>query len=151
MAFSVSSERNRVTQDLLRATFLHFNWTLSCGSPAVFYAETRPPVLWTGKTKCGRVLICVDGSGRVKKILMYHSLQYIGLLRALYRALYTSCYCHILYRHMCISWASTRHLPSPRVFARFREGRAHVLRQATFWSCINTAGRPRSWPVMPLC
>ena len=33
----------------------------------VFYAETRPPVLWTGKTKCGRVLICVDGSGRVKK------------------------------------------------------------------------------------
>ena len=49
---------------------------------AVFYAETRPPVLWTGKTKCGRVLICLDGSGRVKKnnnnncfyffILMYH-------------------------------------------------------------------------------
>ena len=33
----------------------------------VVYAETRPPVLWTGKTKCGRVLICVDGSGRVKK------------------------------------------------------------------------------------
>ena len=29
---------------------------------SVFYAETRPPVLWTGKTKCGRVLICLDGS-----------------------------------------------------------------------------------------
>ena len=43
---------------------------------AVFYAETRPLVLWTGKTKCGRVLICVDGSERVKKkmlILMYQS------------------------------------------------------------------------------
>ena len=25
------------------------------------YAETRPPVLWTGKTKCGRVFICLDG------------------------------------------------------------------------------------------
>ena len=25
------------------------------------YAETRPPVLWTGKTHCGRVLICLDG------------------------------------------------------------------------------------------
>ena len=67
---------------------------------AVFYAETRPSVLWTGKTKCGRVLICLDGCGRVKKhcflILMYHGLQYVGLLRALYRALYTSCYCHIM-------------------------------------------------------
>ena len=31
----------------------------------MFYAETRPPVLWTGKTKCGRVLICLDGSGQV--------------------------------------------------------------------------------------
>ena len=35
-------------------------------SVSVVYAETRPPVLWTGKTTCGRVLICVDGSGRVK-------------------------------------------------------------------------------------
>ena len=25
------------------------------------YAETYPLVLWTGKTKCGRVFICVDG------------------------------------------------------------------------------------------
>ena len=25
------------------------------------YAETRPPVLRTGKTHCGRVLICLDG------------------------------------------------------------------------------------------
>ena len=30
-------------------------------SEAVFYAETRPPILWSGKTKCGRVLICLDG------------------------------------------------------------------------------------------
>ena len=29
------------------------------------YAERRPSVLWTGKTKCGRVVICLDGSGRV--------------------------------------------------------------------------------------
>ena len=62
----------------------------------------HPSYKWMGKIKCGRVLICVDGSGRVKKklfvvvILMYHSLQYVGLLRALYRALYTSCYCHII-------------------------------------------------------
>ena len=68
---------------------------------AVFYAETRPPVLWTGKTKCGRVLICLDGSGRVKIYLfIFYSyvsrLQYVGLLRALHRALYTSCYCHII-------------------------------------------------------
>ena len=25
------------------------------------YAETRSPVLWKGKTHCGRVLICLDG------------------------------------------------------------------------------------------
>ena len=25
------------------------------------YAETRPSVLWTGKTKCGLVFICLDG------------------------------------------------------------------------------------------
>ena len=24
-------------------------------------AETSPPVFWTGKTKCGRVFICLDG------------------------------------------------------------------------------------------
>ena len=67
------------------------------------YAETRPPVLWTGKPKCGRVFICLD-SGRVNFFLnsyMYHGLQYVGLLRALY----TSCYCHD--KHVCISWAST--------------------------------------------
>ena len=29
------------------------------GLRSVFYAETRPPVLWTGKTQFGRVLICV--------------------------------------------------------------------------------------------
>ena len=45
----------------------------------MFYAETRPAVLWTGKIICGRVLIWVDGSGRV-------SLQYVGLLRVLYNA-----------------------------------------------------------------
>ena len=39
--------------------------TENCCYYPVFYAETRPSVLWTGKTKCGRVLICVDGSGRV--------------------------------------------------------------------------------------
>ena len=65
----------------------------------VFYAETRQPIIRTGKTKCGRVFICLDGCGRVKKkkkiflILMYHGLQNVGLLRALY----TSCYCHTIY------------------------------------------------------
>ena len=34
---------------------------------AVSYVETRPPVLWTGKTKCGRVFICLDGWRTVKK------------------------------------------------------------------------------------
>ena len=29
------------------------------GVEPVFYAETRPPVLWTGKIQFGRVLICV--------------------------------------------------------------------------------------------
>ena len=32
-------------------------------------------------------------------IITYHGLQYVGLLRALY----TSCYCHIISRHVCIS------------------------------------------------
>ena len=36
---------------------------------SVSYAETRPPVLWTGKTKCGRVLICLDGQWTGKKNL----------------------------------------------------------------------------------
>ena len=29
----------------------------------VSYAETRPPVIWTGKIKCGResLFICLDG------------------------------------------------------------------------------------------
>ena len=31
------------------------------------YAETRPPILWTGKTKCGRVFICLDGWRTGKK------------------------------------------------------------------------------------
>ena len=47
----------------------------------------------------GRVKQNVDGCLLVwtgKKILMYHGLQYVGLLRALYRALYMSCYCHII-------------------------------------------------------
>ena len=35
----------------------------------MFYAETRPPILWTGKTKCGRVLICLDRCGRVNIFL----------------------------------------------------------------------------------
>ena len=44
---------------------------------------------------CGRVW---TGQKKKKKslILMYHGLQYVGLLRVLYRALYTSCYCHII-------------------------------------------------------
>ena len=58
---------------------------------AGMYAETRPPVLWTGKTKCGRVFICLDWY-IFFLILMYHGLQYVGLLRALY----TSWYCHII-------------------------------------------------------
>ena len=67
---------------------------------AVFYAETRPPVLWTGKTKCGRVLICLDGSGRVKK--KYHvSSTYDCSER------FTECFTRhvivILYRHVYIS------------------------------------------------
>ena len=42
-------------------------------APAVFYAETRPPVLWTGKTKCGRVLIWLDGCGRVFFLIFFYS------------------------------------------------------------------------------
>ena len=69
----------------------------SAGGSLGIYAETRPPVLWTGKTKCGRVLKLLLKCGRVKIFLfllnlMYHGLQYVGLLRALY----TSCYCHII-------------------------------------------------------
>ena len=37
---------------------------------------------------------------------MYHGLQYVGLLRVLYRALYTSCYCHIMYA--CVYFMSVK-------------------------------------------
>ena len=47
------------------------------------YAETCPPVLWTGAYLSG----CFKN---IYLILMYHGLHYVGLLRALY----TSCYCH---------------------------------------------------------
>ena len=39
----------------------------------VSYAETRPSVLWTGKTKCGQVFICLDGWTKKKKINSYLS------------------------------------------------------------------------------
>ena len=110
----------------------------------MFYAETRPPVLWTGKTKCGQVLICVDGSGQVKRKKYIYFFLFLCIKakfpvrRTAQSALQSALHVMLLsyYIGMCISWASTRHLPSPRVLARFREGRAHVLRQATFWSCI---------------
>ena len=94
------------------------------------YAETRP-------LSYGRVKQNMDGClfvwmGKKNVILSYHGLQYVGLLRALYTHVID-----ILHRHVCISWASTWHLASPRVLARFREGRAHVQRQAKFWSFIN--------------
>ena len=47
--------------------------------------------MWTGAYLSGREFFFF-----FFLILMYHGLQYVGLLRALYRALYTSCYCHII-------------------------------------------------------
>ena len=42
---------------------------------AVSYAEARPLVIWTGKTKCGRVSICLDGwrTGKKKNYNSYLS------------------------------------------------------------------------------
>ena len=42
----------------LKSKFVSVNCLLSCRG---IFAETRPPVLWTGNTKCGRVSICLDG------------------------------------------------------------------------------------------
>ena len=57
--------------------------------------------MWTGTYLCGRVW---TGKKNLYIYIYYIyflilciSLQYVGLLRALYRALYTSCYCHIIY------------------------------------------------------
>ena len=38
----------------------HFNGDINYFALPGIYAETRPIVLWTGKTKCGRVFICLD-------------------------------------------------------------------------------------------
>ena len=60
----------------------------------------------------GRVKQNVDGCLFVwTGILMYHGLQYVGLLRVLFM----SCYCHINF-----------------IILFYCEGRAHVQRQATF-------------------
>ena len=53
------------------------------GQVSVFYAETHPPVLWMGKTKCGRVLICVDGSGRVNKFFFNSYVKETTMLNTL--------------------------------------------------------------------
>ena len=47
--------------------------------------------VWTGKKKKKKIFFFFNSL-----ILIYHGLQYVGLLRVLYRALYTSCYCHII-------------------------------------------------------
>ena len=47
--------------DVKRDTVLHSLVDRTDFNRAGIYAETRPPVLWTGKTHCGRVLICLDG------------------------------------------------------------------------------------------
>ena len=45
--------------------------------------------VWTGKKKKKFFFFFFLKS-------LYPGLQYVGLLRMLYRALYTSCYCHII-------------------------------------------------------
>ena len=54
---------------------------------AVSYAETRPPVLWTGKTKCGRVFICLDG-WRTGKFFFLNSLSQSPVRRTALGALH---------------------------------------------------------------
>ena len=47
--------------DVKRDTVFHSLVDRTDFNRAGIYAETRPPVLWTGKTHCGRVIICLDG------------------------------------------------------------------------------------------
>ena len=64
---------------------------------------------------CGRVW---TGNFFNSLILMYHGLQYVGLLRVLYRALYTSCYCHIIYIGMCVFHECQRDICRRRAYSQ---------------------------------
>ena len=82
-----------------------------------------PPVLWTGKTKCGRVFICLGrvficlgrvwtGKFFLKFLCITHCLQNVGLLRALY----TSCYCH--YIGICVFHEHQRDICRRRAYSQ---------------------------------
>ena len=64
------------------------------------YADTRPPVLWTGKTDCGRVFICLDG---LKHFFFNSYVSRSPVRRTAQSALHVMLLSYYRYRHVCIS------------------------------------------------